>query len=45
MILDENGRGVVPSVIAFTADGKHLVGFEAQEQAPNNSKNMIYDLR
>jgi len=45
MILDEDGRGDVPSVIAFTGDGKHLVGYEAQEQALNHSKIMIYDIR
>ncbi|PVH73511.1 HSP70-domain-containing protein [Cadophora sp. DSE1049] len=45
MILNEKGRSVVPSVVAFTGDGKHLVGFEALEQALSNPKNTIYDIK
>ncbi|KAK0124618.1 ATPase with role in protein import into the ER [Cadophora gregata] len=45
MIADEKGRSLVPSVVAYTEDGKSLVGFEVQEKSLSNPKNTIYDIR
>lgn len=45
IILDEKGRSVVPSVVAFTGDGKHLVGFEAKEYTLENPKSAIHDIK
>ena len=45
IIRAEKGRSVVPSVITPTGDGKNLVGFEAQEQAPKKPISTTYDLR
>ncbi|KAH7418535.1 heat shock protein 70 family [Cadophora sp. MPI-SDFR-AT-0126] len=45
IIADEKGRTFMPSVVAFTGDGKRMVGFEAQEQALSNPKNTIDNIR
>lgn len=45
IIADEHGRSDVPSYVAFQDRGAPLLGFHAKEQASQNIRNTIYDVR
>lgn len=45
VIPNQEGRNTTPSVIAFTKDGKRLVGDLAKRQAVTNPENTIYSVK
>lgn len=42
---DENGKNIIPSVVAILDDDKKLIGYKAVEQIEINSKNTIFDAK
>ena len=46
VIADQEGRKSLPSTVSFTAAGKVLAGYEAQDLADSNQqKNTVYDAK
>lgn len=45
IIVNEEGSRTTPSVVAFTKDGKNLVGQAAKNQAITNSENTIFSIK
>jgi len=45
IIVNEEGSRTTPSVVAFTKDGKKLVGQAAKNQAITNSENTIFSIK
>jgi molecular chaperone DnaK len=45
VIPNKEGSNITPSVVAFTKDGKRLVGILAKRQAVTNSENTIYSVK
>lgn len=45
VITTKEGSNIVPSVVAFTKDGKRLVGTLAKRQAVTNPENTIYSAK
>ena len=45
VILTEEGQNTTPSVVAFTKDGKRLVGVLAKRQAVTNPENTIFSAK
>ena len=45
VIPNEEGRNTTPSVVAFTKDGKRLVGELAKRQAVTNPENTIFSAK
>lgn len=45
IILSKEGTNTIPSVVAFTKDGKRLVGHIAKRQAVTNPENTIYSAK
>ena len=45
IILSKEGTNTIPSIVAFTKDGKRLVGTLAKRQAITNPENTIYSAK
>lgn len=45
IIVNEEGSRTTPSVVAFTKDGKNLVGQAAKNQAITNSENTVFSIK
>jgi molecular chaperone DnaK len=45
VIPNEEGQNTTPSIVAFTKDGKRLVGVVAKRQAVTNPENTIYSAK
>ncbi len=45
IIRDDGGEGRVPSVIAFSPDGKVTIGWEARKHAVENPQHTIYSIK
>ena len=45
VIPSKDGGNIIPSVVAFTKDGKRLVGTLAKRQAITNPENTIYSAK
>ena len=45
VIPNEEGQNTTPSVVAFTKDGKRLVGVLAKRQAVTNPENTIFSAK
>ncbi|MEX0940645.1 MAG: molecular chaperone DnaK [Candidatus Babeliales bacterium] len=45
VILSKEGTNTIPSIVAFTKDGKRLVGHIAKRQAVTNPENTIYSAK
>ncbi|MGK7344515.1 MAG: molecular chaperone DnaK [Candidatus Nitrospinota bacterium M3_3B_026] len=45
IIVNQEGSRTTPSVVAFTKDGKKLVGQSAKNQAITNSENTVYSIK
>ncbi len=45
VIANKEGSNITPSVVAFTKDGKRLVGILAKRQAVTNPENTIYSAK
>lgn len=45
VIPNQEGRNTTPSIVAFTKDGKRLVGDLAKRQAVTNPENTIYSVK
>ena len=45
VIPSKEGGNIIPSVVAFTKDGKRLVGTLARRQAITNPENTIYSAK
>jgi molecular chaperone DnaK len=45
VIPNEEGQNITPSVVAFTKDGKRLVGVLAKRQAITNPENTIFSVK
>jgi molecular chaperone DnaK len=45
VIMDAEGRRMVPSVVSFQPDGSTLVGYEAREQRLLDAKNTVYAVK
>lgn len=44
VIADENGREIIPSIVAFTADGE-VVGHDARERLIHDPENTVYSFK
>jgi molecular chaperone DnaK len=45
VIPNEEGQNTTPSIVAFTKDGKRLVGVLAKRQAVTNPENTVYSIK
>src|SRR5579872_667642 len=45
VIPNQEGQNTTPSIVAFTKDGKQLVGVLAKRQAIANPENTIYSIK
>ncbi|ODV88878.1 hypothetical protein CANCADRAFT_130416 [Tortispora caseinolytica NRRL Y-17796] len=45
ILANDQGNRITPSYVAFTNDGERLIGDAAKNQAPNNPKNTIFDIK
>lgn len=45
VIPNEEGQNTTPSIVAFTKDGKQLVGVVAKRQAVANPENTVYSIK
>lgn len=45
VVPNERGNRATPSYVAFTADGRRLVGEEALEQLPDNPSNTLFNVK
>lgn len=45
VIPNEEGQNTTPSIVAYTKDGKRLVGIVAKRQAITNPENTIYSIK
>ena len=45
IIANDQGNRITPSYVAFTADGKRLIGDAAKNQLTTNPENTIFDIK
>ena len=45
VIPNQDGQNTTPSIVAFTKDGKRLVGVLAKRQAVTNPENTIFSIK
>ncbi|CAF1051028.1 unnamed protein product [Adineta steineri] len=45
IIPNDHGSRITPSYVAFTAEGKHLIGDAAKNQLTSNPENTVFDVK